>query len=243
MRRILRVIDLSHFNTVQHLDGLRAAGIVGVIHKATQGTAWTDAKYAARRQWFIENGFAFAAYHFLTAGMADVQMKHFVDSAMPEPGERVIIDYEDKDCTLADLQAAVSWLRQHAPENPICVYGGSLLEDHIGSRSVLWLEGSSLWTAEYTARDAPKWPTGTWARWDLWQYSDGQSGGKPNTIDGVSQVDCSEFNGTDAECRAWFNAGAGAPEAINPVAAEPAPASVDERLTALEQRVSALEAR
>lgn len=35
--RKLQVLDLSHYQTVANLNGMKAAGIVGVIHKATEG--------------------------------------------------------------------------------------------------------------------------------------------------------------------------------------------------------------
>jgi len=226
--RKLHVVDMSHYQTVSNLDGLKDAGIVGVIHKATEGTGWIDAKYAPRRQWFLESGFAFASYHFLRPGSLDAQMRHYVNTAKPEEGEVVILDYEADGLTLGVLEAAVAQLRLYAPSNPVCIYGGNLLETQIGSAKIDWLAGTTLWTAEYTTRDAPKWPTGTWSKWSLWQYSDGKAGGKPNDVAGISQVDCNEFNGSEAECRAWFK---------RPAVAAPAPLSVEERLSRLEAAV------
>ena len=37
------VIDLSHHNTVTSFQDAKAAGILGVIHKATEGTIFVDA--------------------------------------------------------------------------------------------------------------------------------------------------------------------------------------------------------
>lgn len=214
--RKLRVLDLSHYQTVSNLDGMKAAGIVGVIHKATEGVNYVDPKYAPRRQWFIENGFAFASYHFLRPGSLAAQMRHYIDVARPEEGEVVILDYEADGLMLGDLDAAVAWLRSYAPKNPICIYGGNLLEQHVGSARIDCLADTALWTAEYTTRDAPKWPSGTWPKWSLWQYSDGKAGGSPHDVAGVSQVDCNEFNGTDEECRAWFKRPAAAALASRP---------------------------
>jgi lysozyme len=221
MRKLL-VLDMSHYQTVSNLDGMMAAGIVGVIHKATQGSTYVDPKYGARRKWLKESGFAFASYHFLEHNCAAKQMQHYIATAKPEAGELVVIDYEKADCTLTDLNTAVAWLRNNAPDNPICIYGGSLLKEHLGSRKLAWLAGTSLWIAQYTSGDAPTWPA-QWARYSLWQYSDGKVGGKPNSVSGVSQVDCNEFNGTEAECRAWL--GQKPPtDAPKPVAAPEQPA-------------------
>lgn len=39
------VVDLSHHNRVEDFNAVKADGIVGVIHKATQGFRYTDPKY------------------------------------------------------------------------------------------------------------------------------------------------------------------------------------------------------
>ena len=43
------VIDMSHFNTVTDFDTVKGDGIVGVIHKATEGLGYVDPEYQARR--------------------------------------------------------------------------------------------------------------------------------------------------------------------------------------------------
>ena len=94
-----------------------------------------------------------------------------------------------------------------------------------------WLAGTTLWTAEYTTRDAPKWPTATWPKWSLWQYSDGKAGGAPRHVDGVSTCDCNEFNGTEAECRAWLKA------TVADTAPTPDGMTLEERVARLEAAV------
>jgi GH25 family lysozyme M1 (1,4-beta-N-acetylmuramidase) len=43
------VVDLSHHNDVADFDAVKAAGIAGVIHKATESVGFTDKLYADRR--------------------------------------------------------------------------------------------------------------------------------------------------------------------------------------------------
>ncbi|MDQ3746468.1 MAG: glycoside hydrolase family 25 protein, partial [Acidobacteriota bacterium] len=43
------VIDLSHHNTVTSFQQVKDAGILGVIHKATEGTSFVDPRYTERR--------------------------------------------------------------------------------------------------------------------------------------------------------------------------------------------------
>lgn len=209
----LMAVDLSHYNIVRDLAQTRAAGVIGVIHKATEGAGYTDPAFAVLRSLSASHGLLWASYHFLRHGDVEAQMRRYLAVAKPATGERICLDYEQADCTLDDLKAAVGYLRSRAPGNPITIYGGSLLEEHIGGRNIDWLAGTSLWTAEYTMRSAPKWPSATWPRWDLWQYSDGQSGGEPKSAPGIDRCDCNTFNGSDDECRAWFG-GAAAPVAV-----------------------------
>ena len=48
-RPINVVVDLSHHNETVDFAKMKAAGIVGVIHKATQGLTYVDETYAGRR--------------------------------------------------------------------------------------------------------------------------------------------------------------------------------------------------
>ena len=55
------VVDLSHHNANVDFKKLRAGGIVGVIHKATQGTGFVDKKYEERRQIALDEGLLWGA--------------------------------------------------------------------------------------------------------------------------------------------------------------------------------------
>jgi len=209
----LHAIDLSHYQNVSSFAAIRSAGVIGVIHKATEGKGYADPTFASRKPQAASAGLLWASYHFLHHGGIADQMRHYLDVAQPGAGERVCIDYEQADCTLDDLHAAVSYLRAHAPNNPITIYGGSLLKEHLGGQKDDLLASTSLWVAQYTSADAAAWPTATWQRYDLWQYSDGQSGGNPKSVAGVDCCDCNTFNGTEDECRAWFGATVLAPAA------------------------------
>ncbi len=50
------VVDLSHHNTVASFQDAKLNGVVGVIHKATQGRSIVDAKYHARLERALTNG-------------------------------------------------------------------------------------------------------------------------------------------------------------------------------------------
>ena len=44
------VIDINHTNDVTDFRAIRACGILGVVHKATEGGDWCDPLYARRRR-------------------------------------------------------------------------------------------------------------------------------------------------------------------------------------------------
>lgn len=43
------VVDISHHNTVTSFQEAKNSGILGVIHKATEGLQFVDANYDGRR--------------------------------------------------------------------------------------------------------------------------------------------------------------------------------------------------
>ena len=205
MTHTLSIIDLSHHNPTPDFVAAEAAGLVGVIHKATEGTDFTDDEYWRRRQPAEDAGLLWGAYHFLKHGNARDQIDFFLNKTMPLKGSRAVIDYEHDDCTLDDLHEAVETLAKGAPSLQIAVYGGHLLKQQLGDHSDDLLATTALWIAQYTSDASPTWPQNTWPVWSLWQYSDGSSGGEPRSMPGFSPpFDCNVFNGSLDQCRAWM---------------------------------------
>lgn len=88
------IIDLSHNSANANLQQAQAAGIVGVIHKATQGVAFVDPTYAARRQAAANAGLLWGAYHFGTAADPVAQAKFFLRGASPAAKDLIVLDFE-----------------------------------------------------------------------------------------------------------------------------------------------------
>ena len=63
---------------------MRAAGVAGVIHKATQGIGFVDKMYIPRKQPALDAGLLWGAYHFGTADDVDDQVEHFIDTVQPD---------------------------------------------------------------------------------------------------------------------------------------------------------------
>src|SRR5262245_62022728 len=88
------VIDLSHHNTVSSFASVKDDGIVGVIHKATEGSTIVDNEYRMRRTAALNAGLLWGAYHFGRNGDGAAQAQHFLDTVNPQPGDLLVLDFE-----------------------------------------------------------------------------------------------------------------------------------------------------
>lgn len=199
------VIDLSHHNASVDFGKLAAAGIVGVLHKATQGASYVDPMYAARRSQARQAGLLWGAYHFGDGSDAATQAAHFLSTAAPDAGDLLALDVEQdtsgSSMTLAQAETFVQILSQQTPRWP-GVYGGSYLKQLLGTSTGSPLGKCWLWISQYANQPsiAPLWP-----QWTLWQYTDGSVGPGPHSVDGVGNCDRDQFNGDLAGLRRWWS--------------------------------------
>ena len=196
----LVVVDISHHNPTPNWDQLKAGGVVGVIHKATEGGSFVDSQLFKRAKPAMDAGLKWATYHFMRPGSTFAQMDHYLSTIDPVPGERVVLDHEDAGVHLDQLCDAVANLLEMRPDLQVSIYSGHLIKEQLGSaRNAYLAEHTSLWIAQYTSASAPSWPTATWPQWTLWQYTD------KAPVDGISKpVDGNRFNGSIEQCLAWF---------------------------------------
>jgi lysozyme len=202
----LVVVDLSHWNPEPNWTALKNGGVVGVILKATEGTSFIDKTYKTRRQAALSAGLKLSTYHFFH-GNAEGEMAHYLKTVAPVQGERVCIDHE-AGATLAQLVAAVKYIRAKRPDLPITIYSGHLIKEQLGSAKNDYLaQNTSLWIAHYTKEAQPSWPEATWPAWSLWQFTDKAS------VAGISaSVDGNRWNGTEENLRRWLGPAAPEPE-------------------------------
>jgi lysozyme len=73
------VVDISHHNGNVDLEKAQQAGIVGVIHKGTQGTGMFDNQYGVNRQKAAAAGLLWGAYHFGTNADGAAQADFFLN--------------------------------------------------------------------------------------------------------------------------------------------------------------------
>jgi len=202
------VIDVSHFNGSPDWAKVRAAGIQGVIHKATQGTTHVDSTFASAQKDVPASGLLWGAYHFGTGDASGRdQAQFFLDTVKPDAQTICVIDFESNPSgTAMTLAELLDWIDavQKATGRPPVVYGGkSLLFTDIASTPEPALANCPLWIAQYTSAAAPSGiPPQVWKTWTLWQYTE------TGAVDGITgNVDRERFNGTGQELTAWWAGG------------------------------------
>ena len=195
------VLDLSHHNEVASFDAIRKSGIVGIIHKASEGSDYVDPTYAPRRVQAKAAGLLWGAYHFLRPGDQKEHAAHFIKSASPAVDDLICADHEDNTMSLSDLQAFLAAVYALTQRRAV-IYSGHLIKEQVGARTLPGLAAHQLWIAHYTSGQ-PSWPTETWPHYFLWQYTD--KGSAP----GVSGwVDCNTTQLSETQLRdVWAGRG------------------------------------
>jgi len=191
------VVDLSHYNNAVNFSEARQGGLLGVVHKATQGTFETDPEYAARRPLALAAGLLWGAYHFGTDADGAAQAQHFLSTARPAPGVLLMLDFEapaaGPGMSRAQAEAFVQAVHAATGRYPglysTCGYLAATGAEQSSVLAKCWL-----WLAEYAPIAEPKAPP-LWRTWTMWQYTDGQAGNEPRSAPGIGPCDRDIFNG------------------------------------------------
>jgi lysozyme len=193
------VIDISHHNG-PGLDFAKAKadGIIGVIHKASQGLTLGDAMYDANRAKATKAGLLWGAYHFGTKADGVKQADAFLAKVGDRKDVLMVLDFEPNDpstMTLAQAHDFVTHIHEVTGRFP-GLYSGHLIKKELGPNKDEVLHNCFLWLAQFGQKPVvpANWPT-----WTLWQYTDGKQGPKPHSVDGIGNCDRDRFNGSEAQ--------------------------------------------
>lgn len=190
------VIDIYHGNVVHDFAALKAAGIVGVIHKASQGANSADPMYAARRKLATDAGLLWGAYCFNTGEQTTDQIAQFFSHAEPDANTLMALDFEDNPHSQMTLGQAEVFLQiaDQRLGRKLVLYSGNRIKDLLGVRINTLFGSHRLWLPQYGPKAVPQasWP----AAW-LWQYS--ETGRLPGT-DGA--IDLNAYAGTADQLKA-----------------------------------------
>lgn len=221
-------IDVSNYQGTIDWGQVFNAGYQFVFAKATEGTTFNDATYAANREGSEGLGIRFGAYHFARPGgtstativsSAIAQADHLLDFAQPQPGELPpVLDLEQTGgLSVANLQQwAGAWLDEiyvRTGVSPLIYASPAFWKKYLGDTQAEAVAGNKLWVAHWTTAASPTVPANNWGglSWLFWQWSDCQH------VPGIKNcVDGDRFNGADPSLAAIPPFPSGAPVASVP---------------------------
>lgn len=189
------VVDLSHWDPAQDYNKVAKEGIIGVIYKATEGTGYTDPTYVQQQQAAKSAGLRWGSYHFATAATLQGQIDNYLRYAAPDPDELFCLDWEDYGSNTMTLNHVKTWITE--VENALhregqCVlYSGNTAKEALENSIDKFLGERRLWLCQYGSN--PVWQK-SWETYWLWQFTDGQVGPEPHTIDGIGPCDINSYD-------------------------------------------------
>jgi len=197
-------MDISHHNTIpSSLVPAAQSGIVGAIHKATEGVGYVDDKCESRFFLAQKAGMLWGLYHFIRPGRITDQAAFFVHTAHEleacDDATLWCLDWEDSGVSLNDALTFLRNIKEMTGHDPV-VYSGHVLKEALNGKPNSELSTYRLWLAQYAS--APTLPPG-WSTYWGWQYTD------QGTCPGINApVDLNAYDGTAAELRKdWSGAG------------------------------------
>jgi len=208
------IVDLSHHNGTVDLAAAKAAGILGVIHKATQGFQFKDPLYVTNRNLAQTAELFWGAYHFGVGADGVAQAEFFLAAVQPAGQTLLVLDFEANpqgpSMSLEEARAFVTHVQRNTGRWP-GIYGGHYLKDLLGTNGDPVLTNCWFWLSQYGP--TPVVPA-AWPRWTMWQYTDGAMGPQPYEVPGIGRCDRDMFNGTSGELAAFWNASSQAASAV-----------------------------
>lgn len=178
------VIDIYHGDPVQDFGKTKAAGILGVIHKATQGGAIVDQSYSSRRKLALAAGLKWGAYHFFDfTASPQAQADHFLSVAAPDNDTLVALDWENvgnREPSAALARAFLEEIELKIGRKAV-IYSGNVAKEQLHDKDE-YFGSHRLWLCQYSTHFAiqPSWDY-PW----LWQNNGDNFGPGPHRIAGI----------------------------------------------------------
>lgn len=202
------VVDLSHFNSNPDFAQAAAGGVIGVLHKATEGVDFVDPEYAARRGPAEAAGLLWGAYHFGTGDDPVAQVDHFLGTVGSDnAGMLLVLDFEQNpsgsSMSLDQARTFVTTIHDRIGRWP-GFYSGDYVKQLLGDQKDPVLGQCWFWLAQYDS--APATPA-SWSGWTLWQYTDGVNGPEPHAAPGIGTCDRDQYDGEPEALRLFWRSG------------------------------------
>jgi lysozyme len=178
------VIDIYHGDQVEDFQAVKDFGILGVIHKASQGTH-ADPLYDVRRKAFTDIGMKWGAYCFFEGTDPVTEADYFLSVAEPDADTLVALDWENfpNDSQAPSAPKARAFLERISErlDRKALIYSGNVAKEQI-SGSDDFFGGHRLWLCQYGL----KWKVQkSWTTPWLWQNNGDTFGPGPHKIPGI----------------------------------------------------------
>jgi lysozyme len=191
------IADLSHYNSPVDFTAAAQGGLLGVVHKATQGLLDVDPTYAERRPLAQAAGLLWGAYHFGVDADGAAQARRLLATVQNHNQVLLMLDFEapatGPGMSTAQAEAFAATILAFTGRYPGLYSTRDYLAQTGADRSPV-LAHCWLWLADYNAVPEPGVPP-AWRTWTMWQYTDGKQGNEPRTAPGIGPCDRDQFNG------------------------------------------------
>lgn len=196
------------------------SGLDFVFVKATEGTSYTNPKMKKQAATARTAGLVLGFYHFLVSGNVEAQAAYFVDRCASLEGDLLVCDWETSGKsrpTNAEKDRFIREVKRLRPTHKTGLYCNT---DYWLNRDTTSYAGDFLWIADPNHKAGSP---GIKAKWLFHQHS----------ISGGTDRNVANFRDR-AALRAWAGYPAPAPK-------PPATKTIEQRVTALEKAVAALQ--
>jgi lysozyme len=204
-------VDLSHYDPAQNYANVKAAGIVGVIYKATDSISYNDPTFKSQKALAKSAGLKWGSYHFSHPGNIQAQADNYLKFAAPESDEIFCLDWESTNTGTMTVAEAQAWITivENALQRPrqCLIYSGNVAKEQLSGKNEFFSQ-RRLWLAHYSSTPSVQV---SWSTYWLWQFTDGQVGPMPHSIPGVGPCDINSYSGTATQLAAEWATGAAAP--------------------------------
>jgi lysozyme len=211
------VVDLSHWDPAFSYDDVLADGYSGCIYKATEGGNYTDPTYVGQQHATKAAGLLWGSYHFADGSSVSAQIDNFMNFACPDPDELFCLDWEDNGGDTMSMDDARTWItgveQQLGRPGECVIYSGNTAKEALGDNVDSFFGGRRLWLCQYST--TPTWQR-SWSEPWLWQFTDGQSGPSPHSVNGVGHCDINSYQESAEQLAAEWASGSSGPSPAPP---------------------------
>ena len=197
-----KFVDLSHYDDLQDISKVKAAGILGVVNKVTEGAGYVDKTFAIRKPVVLGAGLKYGAYHFIRPGDMGQQASFFLKNVGDPTGLLLMCDWEVTTVSVAAMKQWMQAVHTQVGRWPVLYSYAAMLNQMLGTKTPdAMLAQIKLWLAAYN--NNPVWPTQIWPMPWGWQFTGDGNGNGPHQIPGIvlpgsRGIDVDAYEGGDA---------------------------------------------